>query len=271
MTSTHNRAERDDWEKHWRDYAEATEKNPAQRYRRKLVCDLLRRYRCAGDARILDIGSGQGDLALDLHRAFPDARLVGLELSAKGVAEAKSKLPSAQFVQRDLLESQSDPGPLRSWAQFAVCAEVLEHLDDPASFLLRAADYLAPGCILIVTVPGGPKSEFDRHIGHRQHFTPQMLRSLLMVSGFDVALATTAGFPFFNLYRLVVILRGKRLIADARGSSLDPASGASSSLARTVMKVFRPLFSLNFMGSSLGWQTIAVAKWPGEDRDSQLR
>jgi len=266
MTPTSNRAGRDDWEKHWRDYVEAAQQNPAQRYRRKIVCDLLRRYRCASDARILDIGSGQGDLALDLHRAFPHAQLAGLELSAKGVAEAKSKVPAGQFTQCDLLDTQSDPGPLRSWAQFAVCAEVLEHLDDPALFLQRIADYLAPGCTLIVTVPGGPKSEFDRHIGHRQHYTPQMLHSLLMASGFDVVLATTAGFPFFNLYRLVVILRGKSLIADVRGSSLDPASSASSSLARIVMKVFRPLFSLNFVGSSLGWQTIAVAKWSGQGR-----
>jgi len=266
MTPTNNRAEQDDWEKHWRDYAEAAEQNPAQRYRRKIVCDLLRRYSCAGDARILDIGSGQGDLALDLHRAFPHAQLAGLELSAKGVAEAKSKLPAGQFMQRDLLDPQSDPGPLRSWAQFAVCAEVLEHLDDPVLFLQRIADYLVPGCTLVVTVPGGPKSEFDRHIGHRQHFTPQMLRSLLGVGGFDVLVATTAGFPFFNLYRLVVILRGKRLIADVRRSSLDTTSSSPNRLARSVMKVFRPLFSLNIIGSNLGWQTIAVAKWPGQGR-----
>ncbi|MDP9114475.1 MAG: class I SAM-dependent methyltransferase [Acidobacteriota bacterium] len=260
--NTPSKAAHDDWDRHWRNYAEAAENNPAQRYRRELIFDLLRRSGCPGGARILDIGSGQGDLALALGEAFAQAEIAGVELSAAGVAEAAAKIPSARFLQRDLLDPEADPGALSSWAQFAVCAEVLEHLDDPALFLKHAARYLAPGCTLVVTVPGGPQSEFDRHIGHRQHFTPGMLRTLLEASGFAVQMATTAGFPFFNLYRMAVILRGKRLITDVRSGS----TGASSGLARIVMSAFRPLFALNFVGSTLGWQTIATAQWPGDKK-----
>jgi SAM-dependent methyltransferase len=259
MTSN-TQAEQDNWDQHWRHYAKAAELNPAQRYRRQIVCDLLRRSQCSGAARILDIGSGQGDLAFDLHQDFPQAQLAGVELSAAGVAEATRKIPSARFLQRDLLEPLGDPGPVRSWAEYAVCSEVLEHLDDPALFLKHATRYLAPGCTLVVTVPGGPQSAFDHHIGHRQHFTPRMLRSLLEESGFTVETATTAGFPFFNLYRMTVILRGKRLITDVQSGS----TAASSGLARAVMSAFRPLFSLNILGSPLGWQTIATARWPGD-------
>ncbi len=257
--TTHPKAAADDWDQHWQNYSETAEHNPAQRYRRQIVCELLRRSQCGGEVRILDIGSGQGDLALDLHQAFPQAELAGVELSAAGVAEAARKIPSARFQQRDLLDPAGEAGALASWAQFAVCAEVLEHLDDPALFLKHATRYLAPGCTLMVTVPGGPQSAFDQHIGHRQHFTPRMLRELLAASGFEVRIATTAGFPFFNLYRMAVILRGKRLITDVRSDS----SGASSGLARVVMNAFRPLFSLNILGSPLGWQTVAAARWPG--------
>jgi len=250
----------DDWDQHWRDYSAAAERNPAQRYRRQIVCDLLRRSQCSGRARILDIGSGQGDLARDLREAFPCAELAGVELSAAGVAEAARKLPGASFLQRDLLDPGGDPGHLHRWAQFAVCAEVLEHLDDPVLFLKNAGRYLAAGCTLVVTVPGGPQSEFDRHIGHRRHFTPRMLRALLEESGFMVHLATAAGFPFFNLYRIAVILRGKRLIADVR---CGPAT-SSSRLARVVMRAFGPLFSWNLFDSTRGWQTIAIAEWQGD-------
>ncbi len=260
--STHTRAAQDDWDQHWRNYSETAEHNPAQRYRRQIVRDLLRRSQCSGTARILDIGSGQGDLACDLQQAFPQAELAGVELSAAGVAEATRKIPSARFLQRDLLDPDGEPGPLRAWAQYAVCAEVLEHLDHPALFLKHASRYLAPGCTLVVTVPGGPQSAFDRHIGHRQHFNPPMLRALLEESGFSVQIATTAGFPFFNLYRLAVILRGERLITDVRSD----ASAGSSGLARAVMSAFRPLFSLNILGSSLGWQTVATARWPGDGK-----
>ncbi len=61
--------------------------------------------------------------------------------------------------------------PYRAWADFAVCSEVLEHLDDPVLFLKNSAALMSPGCKLIVTVPGGPMSAFDKHIGHRRHFS----------------------------------------------------------------------------------------------------
>lgn len=248
-------AAHDDWEQHWRHYAEAAARNPAQRYRRKLVCAALRRFGCSADAKILDIGSGQGDLAVDLRTAFPQARIAGLELSAAGVREAAHKVPDAQFLQRDLLASGVNPGDLREWADYAICSEVLEHLDEPRRLLENAEDYLARGCRLVVTVPGGPQSEFDRHIGHRRHYDPAALRTLLTSAGFQVELATTAGFPFFNLYRTVVILRGRRLIQDVQSG----ADGSSQWLARSAMALFHPLFALNLSGTGLGWQTIAVA------------
>jgi 2-polyprenyl-3-methyl-5-hydroxy-6-metoxy-1,4-benzoquinol methylase len=249
----------DDWDRHWQDYAEAAAANPAQRYRRRIVCEVLKRHGCSNAARILDVGSGQGDLALDLRRAFPKAELAGIELSATGVEVSAAKVPDARFFQRDLLASGENSGELRSWAQYAICAEVLEHLDEPSLLLKNASEYLAPGCRLVVTVPGGPQSEFDRHIGHRRHFTPLALKELLEASGFTVELSTTAGFPFFNFYRMVVILRGRRLIADVQSGSHGPSG--SKTLARAAMGLFDVLFGMNMMGSGLGWQTVAVARY----------
>jgi trans-aconitate methyltransferase len=255
MTTAQNTASQDDWDQHWRNHAEAAQQNPAQRYRRQIIGKLLRRHNANGHARILDIGSGQGDLARDLHLAYPQAEIAGLEMSATGIQESLRKVPAARFIQRNLLEP-CDPGPLAGWAQFAICSEVLEHLDDPALLLRNASAYLAPGCLLIVTVPGGPQSEFDRHIGHRQHFAPVRLRTLLESTGFKVELAAAAGFPFFNLYRMVVISRGKKLAADVQAESPNP-------LATLAMAMFRPLFSLNLDRSPWGWQTVAAARWSG--------
>ena len=71
----------------------------------------------------------------------------------------------------------------------------------------------------------------DRHIGHRRHFTPADLAQVLGAAGFTVETATGAGFPFFNLYRLTVILRGARL--------KDDASGEPGALLRFASAVFR--------------------------------
>ena len=134
---------------------------------------------------------------------------------------------------------------------------MLEHVDDPAGLLRAAAAWMAPGCRLAVTVPGGPMSAFDRHIGHRRHFTPGSLAGLLAESGFAVDRADGAGFPFFNLYRMTVIARGRRLIADVEGGSGDIAPAA-----RAAMRVFDNLFALNRSTGRLGWQVVAVAVKP---------
>ncbi len=144
----------------------------------------------------------------------------------------------------------------QSWATHAVCSEVLEHVDDPAAFLKQAASYMAPDAKLIVTVPGGPMSDFDRHIGHRQHFDRRKIRALLEQAGYAVERIYLAGFPFFNLYRLLVIARGRRLAQDVETQS----SGISSGAASLMMKLFRLLFRFNLRDSPFGWQVVAVAR-----------
>jgi SAM-dependent methyltransferase len=256
-------AQRDDWDRHWQDYSDAAEQNPAQRYRRQIVFELL----ALGDqpARVLDVGSGQGDFAAELLRRHPAAELLGLEVSEAGIEIARRKAPTASFVQRDLTRREELDPAQRGWAMHAVCSEVLEHVDDPRELLANAAAYMAPGCRLIVTVPGGPMSAFDRHIGHRRHFSPNDLGTLVGEAGFEVETTSGAGFPFFNLYRGVVILRGRRLVEDVSGGG----SGSESRLARATMAAFRPLFRLNRLRGERGWQTIAVARRPGDEEPTR--
>ena len=240
----------DDWDRHWSTYAEANERNPAQTYRRRLVLQTLRSFDGAGRQRILDVGSGTGVLAAEIHRELPAADIVGLELSREGVERARIAVPRATFVQRDLLAEREVEPRLRGWATAAVCSEVLEHVDEPQRLLRAVVPYLAPGCRLVVTVPGGPMSAFDHGIGHRRHFTPASLTTLLQGAGFRVEAATRAGFPFFNVYRLVVIARGRRVEQDV--------AGAGSAAAR-AMSMFDRLFRFNLDRSPFGWQIVAVA------------
>ncbi len=255
MGSPREAAEHDDWDRHWLDYASAAERNPAQRYRRRLIFELLELG--GSPARVLDIGSGQGDFAAELLRRSPKTELLGLEVSASGIAIARQKAPAARFVQRDLTQPGRPATDERAWATHAVSSEVLEHVDDPRGLLQNAAAYMARDCRLVVTVPGGPMSAFDRHIGHRRHFTPRALRALLTQAGFEVESTAGAGFPFFNLYRLAVILAGERLVA-----SLSASGGSESPSAHAVMAGFGALFRLNGSRGRFGWQTVAVARRP---------
>lgn len=242
----------DDWDRHWTDYASAAERNPAQQYRRRLIVSLLG-ARGAG-TRILDIGSGQGDMIALLGTMYRGAELCGIDCSHEGVELAARKAPSAAFLVRDLVQAGAPSEEMRGWATHAVCSEVLEHVDEPVTLLSNARAYLRAGCRLVVTVPGGPMSAFDRHIGHRRHFTVETLRRTLEQAGFDVEAVSGAGFPFFNLYRLIVILRGEGLITDVAGGHQD-----QSAAARLLMSLFRGLFLFNLRSGGGGWQLVAVA------------
>jgi len=250
----------DDWDRHWADMHAAAEKNPAQLFRRQILIDLLRQRRQAAGVplRLLDIGCGTGDFAVTYRDSFPDGEYLGLDVSAVGIEVCRAKVPGFRFQRQDLVH----PGPVepadRGWATAAVCSEVLEHLDDPVGFLKNALPYLAPGAALLITVPGGPISAFDRHIGHRQHFTNQQLARLIEQAGFQPLQIWGSGFPFYNLYRLTVILRGRKLVSDVSQSTQSIPLAA-----RAVMSIFGILFRFNRRYSQAGWQRVALCQAPG--------
>lgn len=245
----------DRWDSHWDDFGKANERNPAQDYRRRLALRLIERR--GVPERLLDVGCGNGEFLATAAARWPGAELRGLELSEAAVAEARRKVPSARVRACDLLADGAPEGDEAGWATHAVCSEVLEHVDDPVALLRSARQWMSPGCRLVVTVPGGPMSAFDRHIGHRRHFSPEDLRDVMSAAEFKVTLVQAAGFPFFNLYRGLVILRGESLIADARSGAEDTPSGL---VVRAGMAAFRPLLHLNLPRSPLGWQTVGVAR-----------
>ena len=161
---------RDDWNSHWKEYSEGASFNPAQEYRRRLIIKLLGLSGSGSGVRLLDIGSGQGDLAAEIRAGFPRTEIWGWNSVRVGSKFPNRKCPDARFVQCNLLEQTEPPVDLRHWATHAVCSEVIEHVDDPVRLLSSAREYMRPECALALTAPGGPMSAFDKHIGHRKHF-----------------------------------------------------------------------------------------------------
>jgi 2-polyprenyl-3-methyl-5-hydroxy-6-metoxy-1,4-benzoquinol methylase len=249
---------RDDWDRHWQDYSDTAEQNPAQSYRRELILSMLGDRGSGKGMRIVDIGSGQGDMAAAIREGFPSAEILGIELAQSGVDISRRKVPGARFIQCNLIDHVAPPQELRGWATHAVCSEVIEHVDDPALFLKNARAYMNEGCSLIVTAPGGPMSAFDKYIGHRKHWRSQEIETLLREAGYIPEHVTGAGFPFFNLYRCLVILRGKKLISD-----VSVQANHTSWAANAAMAVFHFLIRTNLNSSRWGWQMVAKARAGG--------
>jgi SAM-dependent methyltransferase len=241
------------WEQHWRDYDAAARRNPAQRYRRQLIFSILENAR---KPRILDLGSGQGDFLAEAAARLPGAELAGVDLSSTGLAKTQERVPHAKLYQANFESPEPLPEALRGFATHVVCTEVLEHLDAPEILLGKVASALAPGGQLLVTVPGGPRSAFDIHIGHRRHYAPRQLEELVRRAGYSPVAVKGAGFPFFNLYKLMVILRGKKLVEQATQEKLPQRASLAA------MAVFDLLFRFNQDGTGLGWQTFGVFERP---------
>ncbi|HKC60324.1 MAG TPA: class I SAM-dependent methyltransferase [Myxococcales bacterium] len=241
------------WDSHWAKYDQATRQNPAHRFRRALIISQLERS-ARLPMRILDLGCGQGDFLREARERFPDAQLAGVDGSAAGLELARRRVAGARLFRTDLATDDPLPSELHGFATHVICSEVLEHLDEPALALRKAAQALAPHGHLIVTVPGGPRSAFDIHIGHRRHYSPRELESLVRAAGYEPIDVRGAGFPVFNLYRLAVILQGRRLARKA-----DQATPQSRAFV-LAMTAFDWLFRLSGDRTRLGWQTFGVFK-----------
>jgi SAM-dependent methyltransferase len=188
--------------------------------------------------------------------------MVGIELSDTGVEIARKKVPEAKFIQADLFQPPEELKKYIKYFNVAICSDVIEHVDDPVEFCKNLKGYIKSGGYLFLTVPGGPMSAFDKHIGHRKHYNKEDISKLLVSAGFRVINIKMAGFPFFNLYRLIVIMRGKRLISDV---SKNATRSFSMGAAKLMMNIFNILFNFNTNHSKYGWQVFAIAKVEGSE------
>lgn len=91
----------------------------------------------------LDVGTGDGLLAADLHRRVP--HVVGLDLDADVLGRARAAVPTVAWVRGDV---RAAPFPA---ASFDVVASVatLHHLPDLADGLRRLSALVAPGGALV--------------------------------------------------------------------------------------------------------------------------
>jgi SAM-dependent methyltransferase len=240
-----------DWDKHWSVYDANTQENPAQLFRFRLISEIIRSL---PGSRLVDVGCGQGDLLRHINSTHPSFNLFGFELSASGVAAATRKVPSANVSELDLFSDSASEFLSAVAADLATCSEVLEHVPDPVEFLRRSKAALVPGGHMIATVPGGPRTGFDIQIGHLRHFTRLTAREAFEIAGFEVLDVRGAGFPFFNLYKLAVLMRGAKVA--------DDYEGRMSFTFRTVMKIFGILFRLSRTKSIRGWQIVVIARKP---------
>jgi len=112
------------------------------RNRERVMKRLLRQHAAPG--RFLDVGTGTGLLL----RHLPPAS-VGLDINPRNMAKARQYAPQSHLTLGD-----AEALPLQSNAFSTVlCTEVLEHLPNPEQAVAEIERVLAPGGVLIGSVP----------------------------------------------------------------------------------------------------------------------
>lgn len=170
---------------------------------------------CAARERVtaLDVGCGNGWILAAIDEACGmRAELFGIEPSPVGVINARRRVPRAQIEVGTL-------GSVEFGRRFdiVVCSEVLEHIDDQATFIRVLSETVAPGGTLILTTPNGRflSQYFSREeIGARPQpvekwVTASALRRLFAPHFFGLALSSfDASMLSYDTPRVHSALRG---------------------------------------------------------------
>ncbi len=98
--------------------------------------------------RVLDIGCGAGRLG-EAIKQRQNATVSGIELDAQAAAAARERLDHVWAGDIEQLDLEIPPGSFDA----IVCADVLEHLREPARVLKQIHEWLAPDGCLVASIP----------------------------------------------------------------------------------------------------------------------
>ena len=105
-------------------------------------------------ARFLDVGCGYGGSLIAAHHK--GMKVHGIEIDQKALAGAQALLAERQIdamvTDDNIYGAGFDRFPAMD---LIVCENVIEHVDDPRSFMRRMFDKLAPGGSLVMEIPNG--------------------------------------------------------------------------------------------------------------------
>jgi len=113
------------------------------------IADIHERLQADPPARVVDIGCGEGWSTLAMARAYPRARVVGIDLDAPSIEAAGRH--AAESGMADAVEFQhADASALDERADLALIIEAVHDMANPVPVLRAVRESLVPGGSLIV-------------------------------------------------------------------------------------------------------------------------
>jgi SAM-dependent methyltransferase len=208
------------WEIKWDDMKKY---GPYSRHLRRLIANLIHPLVFE---TVLDVGCGQGSFLAELRAKFPNVRPTGLDISAKAIDLARSRVPEGKFHVHDLTQQ-----PLNGRFDLVICSDVLEHIPDDLAAIRNLA--WMTGKYLLVSAPQGIMRRFEAQMGHVRNYASGELACKLEQHGLRPMRIIEWGFPFYSpLYRNFLDLVGGRGAAGKFGPARKLISASLYTLFR---------------------------------------
>ncbi len=149
------------------------------------MTDLLRPHL---GATVFEIGAGLGNLTGRLmSRKLNYVAVEKDPLYLHALRNRFLRTPSVQVCELDP-ERPADYAPWAGQFESALCVNLLESTEDPATVLSSLRGTLKAGGSAVVLVPYGPGlfGSLDKGMGHKRRFSRPQLREMLQTAGFEV-------------------------------------------------------------------------------------
>lgn len=218
--------------------------------RHKKVLDIFSRYQFD---KILDVGCGDGNFSTLLKRACNPKEVYGIEISEKGVEQAKKN-----GIKAYQLDIDEEDFPFEDDYFDAVFAgEVIEHLFDPDHFLDEVYRVLKPKGIFVLSTPNlaSIHNRIALLFGYQPYSCRVSLNNSIGHLGFSPGGAAPDHIRFFTLRSLKQFCEKHNFkIIDAKGScAMLPENMKFKSLFERLDK-FIALFP------SLSYRSVVVCQ-----------
>lgn len=217
--------------------------------RKDLVLSLAERYRPRFQPRILDVGCGTGGMLAHFSRLGPS---IGLDMARE----------SAYYCGKRSLEMVLGSGialPFRTGSFDIVAAlDVIEHVDEDQALLHEMQRVLAPGGVLLLTVPAFQFlwSSHDDLNHHRRRYVRQGLACQINAAGF-----TPLKLSYYNSLLLpAAVVRKYVLKVRSNGTAchLEQLPAPLNTIFRRILSMEKPVLARTQL--PLGASIICAAR-----------
>jgi hypothetical protein len=184
-----------------------------QDYYRDLASMLIARFGI-GEGSVYDIGCGNGEFLEVFSGLAPGVQAIGLDPSCTPIDRGNFRLIRSKF----------EPSLFWPDAKLVVLRHVLEHLDEPVTFLTQLREAM-PDAPLFVEVPDlnwilREGAFWDFCYEHCNYFTPPSLGATVAEAGFTV---TAHSLSFRDQYQWVLCEKGGE-VGRLRSGASSPAA-----------------------------------------------